>query len=593
MKRWIILMLFISSLLWAQEPDPDAIVGKIDDITYTYSEYENILANYYSFYEQRQGKPLSDEDKARLNNQCWEELVGRYVYDQAIEADKIQITRQELLREAKRNPPAIVRQIPDLVKNGVFDQETYEKALDEATKFREAVLDEVRSLYKYDKLLDTIRSEVDVEVDSVRQAWMHEQETVDAQIIFFDANKLTSVNATEEDARQFYEARKEEFRLDNCRRLKYVHFTKTPSAEDSLAVRDSIMQMYHELLSGADFEKMAREHSDDRGSAVNGGDLGWFGRGRMIPAFEEVAFSTPVGEIAEPVLSRFGWHIIEVLERRESESGTEVRARHILLNIKPGRETLQAMKSRSSQLFALANEKGLEEAAEEMGLEVLETSVFREEDGFIQEIGRTTELVDFAFSNPVGSLADIYFAPGGDIFICAVSAELQVYYVPFEEQKSRIMSAATQAKRGYYMHDYVQNFVSDLDPELYLPVAERDSIMVLEITGHRKGESITSIGKNEELDGALFSTPEGTFTPLISEQMRWFLAKIVKHEKPDPAVWERDKDVVIRKAREEAQQEHLNKWYLEQRNKVDITDNRMDFYDLSAYRQMQQIQLGH
>lgn len=593
MKRWIFLLFFTTALLWAQEPDPDAIIGRIDDITYTYSQYEDILANYFSFHEQRQGSPLSDEDKARLNDQCWEELVGRYVYDQAIAAGKINITRQELLREAKKNPPAVVRQIPDLVKNGVFDQKKYEQALNEAPEFREAVLDEVRSLYQYNKLLDSIRSEVDVDPDSVRQAWMHDQETIDAQIIYFDAGKLTSINASEEDARQFYEARKEEFRLDDCRRLKYVHFAKTPSAADSLAVRDSIMVLYRDLLEGADFEALAREHSNDRGSAVNGGDLGWFGRGRMVPAFEEAAFSTPVGEIAEPVLSRFGWHIIEVLERRESESGTEARARHILLNVKPGRETLQTMKSRSSRLHILANEKGLEAAAEEMGLEVLETSVFRHEDGFIREIGRTTELVDFAFSNPVGSLADIYYTPGGDIFVCEVSAELPVYYIPFEEQKSRIMNQATLAKRGYYMHDYVQNFVSDLDPELYLPVAERDSIMILEITGHRRGEAITSIGKNEELDEALFSTPEGSFTPLVSEHMRWFLAKVHKHERPDPAVWERDKNKLIQKAREEFQQDHLNKWYLEQRDMVEITDNRMDFYDLRSARQMQQIQLGH
>jgi parvulin-like peptidyl-prolyl isomerase len=71
------------------------------------------------------------------------------------------------------------------------------------------------------------------------------------------------------------------------------------------------------LLQGSDFAKAARDHSEDTSSGVNGGDLGWFGRGAMVPAFEEAAFSQEIGEIGEPVQSQFGYHIIQVLDRQE------------------------------------------------------------------------------------------------------------------------------------------------------------------------------------------------------------------------------------------------------------------------------------
>lgn len=583
MKRLILLVLALTAaFLSAKDPDPKAVVGKIDNKTYTYSEYNKILDNYYKYHQNQKGSTLTKEEKADLNNRCWEELVGRYIYDKAIKAGKIKITQQELLREAKKNPPAAVKQIPDLKTNGKFDKKKYEKALTEAKEFRNAVLDEVKNLYQYSKLLETIRSEAVVVEDSVRAQWERDTEVVDAKIIFFDANRQPNVVASEDEARDYFEARKEEFRKDDCRRYRFVKFTKAPSAADSLAVHEEVLRIYRELQSGADFAELAREFSDDPGSGSKGGDLGWFGRNRMVKVFEDTAFSTPVGEISEPVLSQFGWHIIQTQDRRGTEDNEEVMARHILIKMEPSMATQQAMKAQSAQVFELAKQNGLIAAAAEMNLKVEESSVFQAKDAFIPGIGRDAGLVSFAFDNPEGALADMFTSPSGDIFVCEVSGVYPVWYPTFEDERSRVMSSATSSKRGYTMNARVQEFVRNIKPEHYLSEAERDSILVVEISGHKKGDNISSIGKVQAIEDALFSTPEGTFAPLISEAMRWFLVKVDRHQVPDPAEWEKDKKKLLSEAKDKARQEHLNEWYRDERQKVNLIDNRRDFYDLNT-----------
>lgn len=592
MKRIFILLLLGTSLLWAQKPDPKAVVGKIDTKSYTYKEYQGILENYFSYYGKQQGKTLTVEDKAKLNDQCWEELVGRYVYDKAIKAGKVKITNSELLTEAKKNPPAAVKKIPELLTNGKFDKKKYETALTNSPEFKTNVLNEVRGMYQYRKLLDAVRAEVNVVEDSVKQDWMKQNDTVDAKIIYFDPNKLTQYTATEAEALAYYTERKEEYRKENLRQLKYVRFAKAPSAADSLAVKDRVQSLYQDLLAGADFAKKAEDLSQDPGSAQKGGDLGWFGKGRMVPEFEETAFKTPVGQIAEPVLSRFGWHIIKTTDSRTVDGKDEVSASHILIRIEPSEGTLQKMKIDSNQLYDLAKLNGLEAAALALGMKVEETPPFQEKDGFIRNIGRDEKLITFAFQNPVGAVADIFYAPSGDAFVCAVSAELPVYYTPFEDQKQQIQNQATKTMRGYHMDQYVQNFIKNLTPDQYLSWAERDSVMVVEITGHKAGDNVSSIGKVPAVEKALFETAEGSFSPLISEPNRWFLVQVTKRSLPDLAVWEKDKKQLVKAARDEFQQKHLNEWYVGERQKVSITDNRAEYYDLSSTRKSQQIKLG-
>lgn len=97
--------------------------------------------------------------------------------------------------------------------------------------------------------------------------------------------------------------------------------------------RQRLRQLRERIQGGEDFAELARAHSQDRGSAVRGGDLGWVSPGDVVPEFEEVMNGLPEGAVSRPFRSPFGWHIVQVLDRRDHDSTSEVqraRAREIL-----------------------------------------------------------------------------------------------------------------------------------------------------------------------------------------------------------------------------------------------------------------------
>jgi peptidyl-prolyl cis-trans isomerase SurA len=102
------------------------------------------------------------------------------------------------------------------------------------------------------------------------------------------------------------------------------------------ATKAELIAIRNELLAGADFTTLAKKHSHDPSVISNGGDMGWVGRGRMVPEYEAVAFRLKPNEISMPFESDFGIHIMQLLERR----GNEYHSRHILISPKPSQEDL-------------------------------------------------------------------------------------------------------------------------------------------------------------------------------------------------------------------------------------------------------------
>jgi peptidyl-prolyl cis-trans isomerase SurA len=106
--------------------------------------------------------------------------------------------------------------------------------------------------------------------------------------------------------------------------------------------RQKLLLLKQRVEGGDDFATLARGHSDDKSSAIKGGDLGWVQPGALVPAFEEAMGRLAVNQLSDPVQTQFGWHLIQVLERQESEDTTEAlqnQAREALFKRKVEEET--------------------------------------------------------------------------------------------------------------------------------------------------------------------------------------------------------------------------------------------------------------
>ncbi len=266
-----------------------AVVGNHLILESEWREQVLLLANQY-------GVTASDPQFGGLAREAFQQMLQDLIIVTAAERDTtIQIDEEEVREATDREIEGIRERFPS---EEAFQQELRTSQWGSLAAYRADLLDRKRRELLGDAYLQLHRDEIQ------------------------------AAPVSEEEVRAFWE----ENRAVISRRGETIRFEEIPVVlEPEAAARDSARTraeaVLAELRSGLDFEAVARQHSDDSGTREQGGDLGWFGRGRMVPSFEEAAFGAPVGELVGPVESTFGYHILQVIDRREDE----VRARHILI----------------------------------------------------------------------------------------------------------------------------------------------------------------------------------------------------------------------------------------------------------------------
>lgn len=167
---------------------------------------------------------------------------------------------------------------------------------------------------------------------------------------------LINDDDVEQEAQNIYNRTKENIGPDGLVNTSHILFMIGQNPSDSLksakeALADSV---YYALKKGADFKTLAAEKSDDKGSAMRGGEIGWIAKGQTLPAFEKAVFSMQDGEISKPVLSEVGYHIIKVTGHKQLEPYDTLKSDiYNFIEKRRIRETLA-----QARLKAIATSKG-------------------------------------------------------------------------------------------------------------------------------------------------------------------------------------------------------------------------------------------
>ncbi|MEO7455141.1 MAG: peptidylprolyl isomerase [Gemmatimonadaceae bacterium] len=342
---WILLVSFVggfllvetSGLLGKSPVTTTTAVATVNGTDILYSDWQRRSQQLIQQTQQQSGRTLTQDETRRLENQAFDEMVSEALLQQEYTKRGITVSDEELRDYARFAPPSWIRTAPDLQTDGQFDPAKYQRLLTSAQARQGGLLVALEQYFRTEvpkeKLFEQVTSGTYVTDADLWRAWQDANDSASISYVAFRApvEKAGAANIADSDLRAYYDAHKAEFDRPGRAVLTVMHIARSITAADSAAVRTKIGQLRAEIAGGAKFEDVARRESSDSVSGAQGGDLGKGGKGRFVPEFEKVIYALKPGELSEPFLTQFGYHIVKV----DSRVGDTLSLRHILLKIQP------------------------------------------------------------------------------------------------------------------------------------------------------------------------------------------------------------------------------------------------------------------
>lgn len=227
------------------------------------------------------------------------------------------------------------------------------------------------------------------------------------------------------------------------------------------AAREKARKILNDIKGGADFATMAREHGTD-GTAMQGGDLGWFGKGAMVKPFENAVFSaTKAGVLSDVVETEFGYHIINVTEPKDN---TYYKLAIIEREITPGDATINET-LRRAELFAsdLSGVKAFEERAAKEGLQVQEAKGLGVADRRVGTLGEARSIVTWLFREASEGKVSDAFDLTDQYVVAVMTGEVEKGYKPLDLVKEEIRPIVMKEKKGQVIGEKLRSLSGSLD----------------------------------------------------------------------------------------------------------------------------------
>jgi len=326
---------------------------------------------------------------------------------------------------------------------------------------------------------------------------------------------------------------------------------------------------------GEDFAKLAATFSVDQVTASKGGDLGWFGKGRMVKEFEEACFKAKPGEIVGPVRTQYGLHIIKVI----AKDNRELKIADIKLGVRASSETIESQRKRAEDISHTVSGKKFVQEASALGLDIKTTPPFTK-DSPIPGIGFNKTISDWAFSNKLGSVSPVFKIRGG-FAVFTISEIKEAGIRPLEEVREAIKVRVRREKLKDKAYNYLESLRTKLNKNEGLEsITKLDSTLeVKTASGFTLSGGIPGIGTDENVLGKLIDMKPNEISQTIKGNSFVYLIQLVNKTPFDSSAYKSQHETLKQQIYNEKKNTLFFSWIDNLKKNAKIVDNRSLYFE--------------
>ncbi len=506
----------VSGLLSMGPVTPNTIVAKVNGDEIPYLAWQNLSLQLAQQQERQSGRSLNLDERQRIDEQAFNQLVSDVLLQQEYEKRGIRVTDEEIRQAALTSPPPDVYSNPTFQTDGRFDPAKYQRFLTSPIARQQGVSVQLENYYRSElpkqKLFSQLISEAWVSDERLLRIFHEERDSARVQYVALRATptQVEAAQVSDAEARAYYDKYPDRWERPGRAVVSVMSLSRIPTAADTAATAERLRALREEITSGrSTFEAVAIRESEDTVTGPQGGDLGRGARGRFVPDFEQAAFALRAGEVSQPVRTQFGWHLIKATEKK----GDTLALRHILLSVRQNDASATATDRRADSLSALVagatEPEKFDSAAARMGLLVTQIPVQEGQSAFY--LGRQVGgLAGWAFSGlSVDETSDLIDDDFGYYFV-RLDSLTSGGKAPFAAVKQEIITALKERKAVEALVPQGEALLADAKANGLAAAAAKAGLTVEQAGPFTRLGFVQGLGYYNEAIGAAFSLPIGT-----------------------------------------------------------------------------------
>ena len=559
-------------------------VGKIGGKSISARTYESLVSQQTQIAQQQSPGTLSLEDQTAIRNQVWDQLIQQSVLNSEYRKFGITASDEEVASVLQGSPPPQVTQSTQFQTDGKFDLEKYQRWLTAPTSapYVDMLAEQAREQILRSKLLALATADIYLSDEALWEKWKDEHETVKIGLTAIVPRNVvpdSAVHFTDADVEAYFKAHADEFKRGRIAYLSGIRQPRIISASDTAAALQRARELRQEIVSGTPFEEVARRESSDLASAEQGGSLGQWVKGQMDPAFDSAAFSLPLNTVSEPVLSSFGYHLIEITARHaDTASG-----RHILVPIELAGENRDRMDARLDTLdqYAVgkADPSALDSVARWLKLPIVH-------DLSVQPGGRVqmgNQVVPdagiWAFQTAVGEIGDVIETPDA-YYLFRLDSVRDESTPTLAQVRPAVEAAVRDEKRFAVAHAIAENYLKRVSEGS----APKQAAEALGVTRGEFGpfSRVSPPLDIPEVIGAAFGIAPGQRSDIITTDVGVYVVDVLERTAADSAEFVKQLDDYRLKSIQLARQSRIRNYLDALKEQAKVVDNRQEFLQRNA-----------